>query len=143
MKKYSGAIAWIHNQGDDEQIEVKFNRPLTKSQAVSSIKNVLKKEESAILEDFSLIECKEEQESDVDLIGEIVKRGYDLYTEYGLKFDNLGMLMDLTAIGSQLRLRELLGAKECDFLHDLIGIEKHLNRTTKKLENCFVPRYSI
>ena len=29
-----------------------------------------------------------------------------------------------------------------DFLHDICGIIKNLNRETKKLDNCFVPRFA-
>ena len=41
-----------------------------------------------------------------------------------------------------LRLKELLEADDMNFIHDIVGIRKNLNRDTKKLENCFVPRYA-
>lgn len=61
--------------------------------------------------------------------------------------DNSGVLdliMDIEAThcnGSRLKLTELSIAKDFDFLHDITGISRHLNRTTGKLKNCFVPRY--
>jgi hypothetical protein len=41
-----------------------------------------------------------------------------------------------------LRLDELLAADDFNFAHDLFGIAEHLNRETRKLENCFVPRFA-
>lgn len=53
--------------------------------------------------------------------------------------------MDLCACiegGCPLRLEELLQADKMDFLHDIAGIRKNLNRNTYKLENCFYPRFA-
>ena len=41
-----------------------------------------------------------------------------------------------------LKLQELLDADDGNFYHDIIGIHTNLNRETRKLENCFVPRYA-
>lgn len=52
--------------------------------------------------------------------------------------------MDLTAVhanGCPLRLDGLLAAPEYDFVHDISGIRRHLNRDTGQLEDCFLPRY--
>ncbi len=53
--------------------------------------------------------------------------------------------MDITAahILRPLRLEDLLKAKRDDFLCDICGISRHINRKTGKLKNCFSPRYSI
>jgi hypothetical protein len=53
--------------------------------------------------------------------------------------------MDLTACvlgGCELRLEELEVADDLNFAHDLVGIERHLNRQTFQLEDCFVPRFA-
>jgi len=53
--------------------------------------------------------------------------------------------MDIVAThisGCCIRLEELLTAKRGDFLHDVTGIARHLNRQTGELENCFLPRLS-
>jgi hypothetical protein len=53
------------------------------------------------------------------------------------------ILMDLNAChsnGCPLDFQRLLEASDFDFLHDMIGIQDHINRETGKLENCFVPR---
>lgn len=54
-------------------------------------------------------------------------------------------IMDLTAVhanGCPLDLSGLAQADEFDFSHDILGIRRHLNRRTGKLEDCFVPRYA-
>jgi hypothetical protein len=51
--------------------------------------------------------------------------------------------MDLIAVhanGCRLDFKKLLSFDDYSFLHDLDGIEKHLDRTTGHLQNCFVPR---
>ena len=53
--------------------------------------------------------------------------------------------MDITVThlnGNQLDLVRLLNAGDMDFYHDMIGIQKNLNRSTGQLNNCFVPRYT-
>lgn len=40
-----------------------------------------------------------------------------------------------------LRLQELLDAEANDFAHDILGIRRHLDRETGKLQDCFLPRY--
>lgn len=59
--------------------------------------------------------------------------------------DRLHVEMDLTAThanGCPLRLKDLLEADEEEFLHDIHGINFHLNRRTGKLENNFNPRFA-
>lgn len=78
----------------------------------------------------------------VDLltIGEIVKRARDLL---GIK-DGLSLHMDVAATHSNcpLKLKELLSANNFNFAHDVYGIQRHINRETGKLENCFLPRFA-
>ena len=53
--------------------------------------------------------------------------------------------MNITAThlnGNPLKLKELLDTDDYNFLHDIIGIENHIDRETGKLQNCFLPRYS-
>ncbi len=52
--------------------------------------------------------------------------------------------MDITAahIFRPLRLEDLLKSKRDDFLYDICGISRHINRKTGKLKDCFSPRYS-
>lgn len=77
-----------------------------------------------------------------NIIEKIVSRFCD---EYGV-FENRSIwLMDIEAThcnGCPLKLQELLDAKKGDFLHDMHGIERHIDRTTGELQDCFLPRYS-
>lgn len=54
--------------------------------------------------------------------------------------------MDITAVHSEipLRLKDLLveDVNSYDFVHDIWGIRTNLNRSTGKIENCFVPRFA-
>jgi len=87
---------------------------------------------------------------------------HDLYTteyEYGLiekiadraigqypEGDRLTFEIDIEAVHGnnvRLRLKELLEAGDYDFRHDISGIYNNMNRETGKLENFFLPRYSM
>jgi len=75
------------------------------------------------------------------LILEIVKRAAQAWPDV----NRMELNMDITAAhlnGCPLRLQELLEAEEFDFRHDVAGINRHINRQTGKLEDCFLPRYS-
>jgi len=54
--------------------------------------------------------------------------------------------MDIIAThisGCPLLLKELLNnANDFDFIHDVSGIHRHLDRETGKLENFFIPRFA-
>lgn len=53
--------------------------------------------------------------------------------------------MDLSAThcnGNPLRLDDLLAADDFNFLHDVCGIMKHLDRDTGKLTGGFTPRFT-
>ncbi|HDZ40046.1 MAG TPA: hypothetical protein ENH62_17540 [Marinobacter sp.] len=57
----------------------------------------------------------------------------------------LDFMMDITAAhlnGCPLDLVGLLEAPDFDFAHDVFGIQSHLNRSTGKLERCFLPRHA-
>jgi hypothetical protein len=56
----------------------------------------------------------------------------------------LTLLMDLENADNEftLRLEELLSAENSDFTHDIVGIQRHINRETGKIENFFVPRFA-
>lgn len=53
------------------------------------------------------------------------------------------LVMDITAChanGTPLELQKLLDAPEFDFVHDVWGIHRHIDRTTGELGDCFLPR---
>jgi len=61
-----------------------------------------------------------------------------------LMFDRISLMMDLETTAEQftLKLNELLEADNFNFSHDIIGIQNNLNRQTKQMENCFLPRFA-
>ncbi len=85
---------------------------------------------------------------DRDLVGEIAERAERMGAKHRHVADRRKRLdyeMDITAThanGCPLRLRDLLDADDFNFAHDVFGIERHLNRETGALENCFLPRYA-
>jgi hypothetical protein len=75
----------------------------------------------------------------------IVDRAVRLGRRRDVDVDRISMEMDIIAThmnGNTLRLDELLAADDFNFMHDVFGIARHMDRTTGKLTNCFTPRYS-
>jgi hypothetical protein len=74
-------------------------------------------------------------------IVEIAKRAEDMNL---LMFDRFSLIMDLECAVEEfnLRLDEFLNADNFNFSHDIVGIQKNINRQTKQFENCFLPRFS-
>lgn len=59
--------------------------------------------------------------------------------------DKLNVTMTLTAChlnGNPLDFEKMLICDEFTLFHDLVGIEKHLNQETGKIERHFLPRCS-
>lgn len=55
------------------------------------------------------------------------------------------MLMDLVATnanGCKMDFKRLLAADGLNFVHDIAGIARHIDRTTGKLGDCFLPRFA-
>lgn len=53
--------------------------------------------------------------------------------------------MDIEAVhcnGTPLRLAEMIEADDFNFGHDVVGIGRHLDRTTGTLGNHFLPRFA-
>lgn len=76
----------------------------------------------------------------IDTIAQIARRAQKM----GLARKHLDCMMDIETVHESigLKLEELLDADDGNFAHDIGGINRHLNRTTGKLEDCFDPRYS-
>ena len=79
-----------------------------------------------------------------DAIGLACARFHALLKSKNLpKVDGMELHMDLTAChanGCPMDWAKLLGADDFTFAHDVGGIQRHINRTNGKLENCFLPR---
>ena len=82
---------------------------------------------------------------DYDLIHQVVDRTMKLADKLKVIYPRMDAEMDLIAChvnGCPLRLADLLKAKDVEFVHDIFGIRRNLNRETGKLERCFLPRYA-
>ena len=83
--------------------------------------------------------------SELPHVDKIVERALGLYRSAGVKRDRMGLRMDVTvthANGCPLRLAELAEADDFNLMHDVNGINLHLDRTTGQLLNHFRPRYA-
>lgn len=80
---------------------------------------------------------------ELEVINKIVNRA--LKTLRLRQLTPLCMTMDLIAVDQDcgLAFSGLLAADDFDFVHDIYGIDKNMNRTTGKLENEFVPRFAL
>lgn len=85
--------------------------------------------------------------ADERLIEQVVKRA--LRAGLNQHDDRLSLTMDLTAAhanGCPMDWARLLAADDFNFAHDVIGIQRHLDRddaseTAGQLINCFLPRF--
>lgn len=78
------------------------------------------------------------------IIGKIAQRAAKIAKARRIKWKVLDFSMDVTAChanGCSLRLNDLLGADDFNFIHDVFGIRNHLNRETGRLEHHFLPRF--
>lgn len=79
-------------------------------------------------------------------IQKIAVRAVSLYAQHEVRVEQRDVLMDISAchFGAQkLRLDDLLAADDLNFIHDVAGINRHLDRETGTLRDCFSPRFSI
>ena len=88
---------------------------------------------------------------DRQLISQIARRAVDTFISMEVInprdefFVLLAINEQLVAVHSDiipLRLKELLEARTIDLLHDISGIQRHLNPSMTALTDCFIPRYA-
>lgn len=82
-------------------------------------------------------------DADRKLVTKIVDRA--VRTKLIEKQDTMAVQMDIIAChanGTPLKLEALLDAPAFDFAHDVYGISRHINRTTGKIGDCFLPRFA-
>lgn len=83
--------------------------------------------------------------TDSTIISKIVDRALVMFRHQGVDIDRMSIHMDIVAThanGNPLRLRDLLGADDFNFAHDIFGIYRHLDRDTGKLGDHFSPRFT-
>ena len=78
------------------------------------------------------------------LINRIANGARAMSADAGHEWRKDHAFMDIAACHEKcpLRLNALLQADDFNFAHDVFGINRHLNRETYELEDCFVPRYA-
>lgn len=75
------------------------------------------------------------------LIGAIVARA--IADGVIKKSQAMDINMDLSAChanGCPMNFKKLLDAPKFDFTHDVLGINRHIDRETGQLGDCFIPR---
>ncbi len=91
-----------------------------------------------------MIDWAKGTKAEIELASGIAKRAVKLL---GTAPNRVAMFaMDIQAChtnGCCLKLVDLLRAKDGDFLHDVCGINQHIDRDTGKLQDCFLPRYAV
>lgn len=85
---------------------------------------------------------KSSYKEDMDLMSAISDRAIKELPQLHLKKMNIMMDLDSVHEINPLRLKDLLEANSSNFTHDIAGILKHFDRTTKKLDPTWSPRYS-
>ena len=82
---------------------------------------------------------------EAEAITAIAHRASAMARDAGRVYPVLTADMDITAThnnGCPLNLSALLAAAAGDFAHDIFGIQRHIDRNTGKLGDCFLPRYA-
>lgn len=83
---------------------------------------------------------------ELDLITKIAERAdREIFEPHGIQQTRMDTIMDLSACianGCPLKLADLLAADDFNFAHDVAGIRRHIDRTTGKLLDCFLPRFA-
>ena len=83
--------------------------------------------------------------AEMEIEAKIARRAANMAWQCGGEYKLFTAIMDIDAThnnGCPLKLVELLAADDFNFVHDVFGIRANIDRTTGKLQNCFVPRYS-
>lgn len=81
-------------------------------------------------------------QTELELIGRIADR----FLAQFKSTRRLDVLMDITAChcnGCPLDLEKLVCADDFSFVHDVLGIMRHLNRGSGQLNQHFLPRFAI
>lgn len=80
------------------------------------------------------------------IIERIAKRAVILYRKHGnTEIDEINIMMDLEAChcnGCPLRLADMEQADDFSLMHDVTGINAHINSYSGKLKRCFLPRFA-
>lgn len=87
----------------------------------------------------------EARTAEMRIIGDIADRAVFLYAKHDVRIERVDTLLDVMAVHHKiqpLRLADLLAADDLNFMHDITGINRHLDRDNYKLSDGFSPRFS-
>ena len=89
---------------------------------------------------MKMVNWNDTSKEEIMILREISLRAVRLFPNANL----LNVEMDVNAahLSCPLKLKEMLASDDADFMHDIGGISRHINRETGELENCFVPRFA-
>lgn len=83
---------------------------------------------------------------ELKLIRAIAERTAAVVATHGREVDPTTFVMDLLATHGEscrLDLDRLYAADDFNLLHDVLGINRHLDRETYELRDCFWPRFAL
>ncbi len=86
------------------------------------------------------------RDTEMNIIGQIADRAGMLYAKHSARIERLDTLLDVMAVHQRiqpLRLADLLAADDLNFIHDITGINRHLDRDNYRLNDGFSPRFSL
>ena len=89
-----------------------------------------------------MIDWAKGTKAEIELSSKIAKRAVKLLGRGTVVM----FTMDIQAChthGCCLKLVDLLRASDGDFLHDVCGINRYMDRDTGELKDCFLPRYAV
>lgn len=75
-----------------------------------------------------------------ETIGQIIHRAEKLGIMYPTRIPRVTLMMDLDYVLTDSQLNKLSSFSDKDFIHDVMGIQAHMNRVTCNLNNMFIPR---
>ena len=90
---------------------------------------------------MTLIRWADITKEESSIIEQIATRVSAKYPEIDVV--DVTMNVSATHLDKPLRLKELLEADEFDFWHDVTGIAQHLNKDTCKMDDNFIPLYTM
>jgi hypothetical protein len=84
-------------------------------------------------------------DTEQEAVTDIAQRAKKKFDKMGVPRSVIDIEMDIQAAHADtpLKLEALATADDFNFSHDVMGIYRHLNRRTGKLEDCFLPRHAI
>ncbi len=78
-----------------------------------------------------------------DLVAQIADRVERKRNQDDHEFDRMRLMIDIISAveaDPKINLKTLLSFPDGSFFHDVAGIQKHIDRETGKMTDCFVPR---